>query len=216
MAIKNSNIKGQGEALVTPNNGWQVLLTSQAETSSTGLALDLTDDAVSKAIAAEIGSQKVNVPASSLFDVTAAFGKSANGVSIFFYTESASADEDFEFELFAIRDTEIYDNSGTPTDPNIKMGPLQPVIIGGAGIIGTMEKGFDEGVGAYGNAILLADTITGTDTWPTGITITDSAANRLCQVHFDLTGCRYLYLNTYNAASGSGEVDAVGAMISAW
>lgn len=215
MAINLGNIKGQGDFLLTPTNVWKPFLSAQTETSAA--ALDLTAIATYNTISKAITDHTAN-DGGQLFDVPLAFGKSANGVTISFYSRGDSADDTFGFDLYAIRDATYSDQSSNTNVGDNKTGPLIPVYITAITDckVGTMTIGYDPDGDDYDATTLAVDTIDGTDTWPTGVTINDSGNNRLCQMHFDLMGCRYLYLNTFGLGAGGTEAASIGALISAW
>lgn len=136
---------------------------------------------------------------SGIIDVWDTFNGCANGVELAFYG-TTTADQTVTIDVDAWR--------------NGPTGPVIPVFRGGAasGLLGTMVCSYLP----YGNTQtavtsgLWLDTLTGTDCWPTGVTVVDSGSNRICRLRFDLDGCRYVRVG-YTL----GTVVSLGAVISA-
>ena len=88
-----------------------------------------------------------------------------NNVQIYFYGTDAAA-ETCNFKIYAYREG----------------GPAIPVF-SGVVTLGTALQA----TGTY-----YGGTITGTDTWPTDVLITNSGNNGLCSIWLDLNGCKYV------------------------
>jgi hypothetical protein len=215
MVSRQYNFAGPGEFMKTPVNPWVQLLSAQGETAAT--TLDLTSGDTFKAISLAVAQHSGN-SAGQVFDITEAFGKSANGAILCFYSRADAANDTFDFDLYGIREAPNSDQSADTDAGNVAISAVMPIYITSSNAckVGTMPLGYDPDGEDYDATTLAVDTITGTDCWPTGVTVNDSGNNRLCTIHFDLMGCRYLYLNTFNAGGGGTEAANIGALITAW
>lgn len=209
--VSPPNIKVVNE-LVTDSTRWVSLRTAATETAAAGY--DWTSDNM---VFYELVGNSNTAPApvkdyidatNGLIDVWDELGYGVNSVCIAFYSSgdgspiSAHDEEDtFDFELVAFADSTY--------------GPALPVYLTSSNgcAVGTGLCSYDPIAGtalSYGRWV---DTISGTDSWPTGVTITDSGNNRIACIHYDLMGCRYLLLRTFKSGGGDSEAHNVGAII---
>lgn len=187
----------EGEVLATVNMQWVELKANGTEssnltTSLTG-AIDWSDIIIS--------NDHVD-KTDGLIDIRALLAKGTNGVTIAFFSNVDDiATDTFDFDLLAYK--------------NAPYGPALPVFLttGNQCLLGTMVAKKHPVTGTAQANGLWCGTIAGTDAWPGGVTVNDSATNRICTISFDLRGCRYLKLNTFNAAGGGTEAGTIGAVI---
>jgi hypothetical protein len=140
--------------------------------------------------------------AHGVIDCWQALGWGVNGVTIAFFTNSASDIENdvFDFSIWAYKDS-LY-------------GPALPVFLttGNQCLVGTYVCLKHPTLGTTQASGKWVDTIAGTDCWPGGCTINDSGNNRLCTISFDLRGCRFVKVRIW-AAAGATKAVAIGAII---
>ena len=192
----------EGKYLYTETSRWVLLHALAAEDASAGYDQTATDMNWSA-----IMIDTATIEASEqLFDVYAAFGSGVNAVQIAFWSDKADIENDsFDFELYAYSNDlygpaiPVYKTTGNACKTGTDLCSVHPTL-------GTSQV---DGV----NKAKWCDTISGTDCWPTGVTVKDSGNSRLCTITFDLMGCRYLILRTFNADGSGTECSKVGAII---
>jgi len=197
---------GSGQELYTAAKGWKSMRTAAAETAAAGYvwtsadmnfyALVANSSTVPSTVNTYIGATN------GLIDVWSELGWGINGVTISFFTESDAADDTFAFELYAFADDSRY-------------GPALPVYLTTSTncAVGTGQCDYHPTTGTAQASGLWVDTISGTDCWPSGVTISDSGNNRICTMSFDMRGCRYLLLRTFNSGGTGTEAALIGAVI---
>ncbi len=138
-----------------------------------------------------------------MIDVWTSLGWGANAVTITFWSVDDAANDDFDIGVFAWKDS--------------YWGPAIPVYqtTGDACKVGTYKCLKHPTLGTAQASGLWVDTISGTDTWPTGVTVNDSANNRLCTMTFDLMGCRYVKVVIWSGAGVSPAAN-IGAIITTY
>ena len=212
MSEDKASMKGpmaQGEFLGTPTFQWQLLRACADEDGAAALVLNLTGTEAAVDWSEVIKSVSHANGTDGIIDVKSKFGKIANGAQIAFFsgegTETIENDH-FGFDLLAYREGPY--------------GPGLPVYrcAATAAILGDYQCEVHPTLGTAIANGRWVDTITGTDCWPTGVTVNDSGNDRICTLSFDLLGCRYLYLHVHSAtgAAGGGEAGDIGAVITAW
>jgi len=189
-----------GRPLATPSFGWQLLRANATEDQAA--AHDLTADNLdwSDIIINVEHAQNTD----GIIDIRS-FGKVGNGVDIAFFTNATDAANDtFDFELIAYKEGPY--------------GPGKHVFLtsGNQCIVGTHDCKKHPTLGTAQSAGLWVDTIAGTDCWPSGVVITDTAVNRIAVMSFDMRGFRYLYLNVFNAGGTGTEAATIGCIITAY
>lgn len=186
-----------GGALTTEIKPWALLRTPGVVDGLVGEYLAIED----MCYATMIDPNGIS-PATGVFDVYSQLGWNANGVTIAFFTTSASdaANDVFDVEIYAYKDSWY--------------GPAMPVFLttGNQCIIGTYPCLKHPTLGTTQASGKWVDTIAGTDCWPGGCTINDSGNNRLCTISFDLRGCRFVKFRVW-AAAGTTKAVAIGAII---
>ena len=194
-----------GVPLATANIQWFLLRTNGTQDADAALNLATATIDWSDIIVSVENANSVFGDA--LFDVRTQLTKATNGVTIAFFTNATgdAENDNFGFDLFAFKEGPY--------------GPAHPVYLcpAAAGIIGTYPAKIHPTSGvvqADGNWV---DTITGTDTWPSGVTVNDSNSNRICTLSFDMRGFRYLYLQVHSAVAATGtEAGSIGAIITGY
>ena len=210
MAPKKGPLES-GMALATPKFEWK--LWRACATEDQEAAHDNTSDDLS--FAGIIKSPEHAQDTDGIVDTEYLFGKTCNGVEVAFFSNSTSDDdtEPFDFEIYAYRNAATdADGSGTTAGG---MGKLVYITTATATLLGPALCGTHPTTGATQAGCFWGETIVGTDTWPSGVTINDSGTDRIATLSFDLRGYRYLYINVFNAG-GTGEVGALGVIISGY
>jgi len=196
----------QANSLITTPVGWALLRDAAAEDQAAATALTTVDMCWTTAWSANYDASTYDADPGGVVDVYTSLSRAANAVEIAFFDPcNVQSHETFDFELWAWRDASAYGP-----------GKLVYKTTSAANHAGTMAclKHPITGVAQpYGNWV---DTISGTDYWPTGVTITNSGTDQVAVMTFDLMGHRYLRLIIYNAAGTSTECVAVGAVISGY
>jgi len=196
-----------GRELFTPVTPWVLLRTPATEDAAAATDLTATYPSFYDIVAGgntSAAAIKTNIDdTNGVIDVLADLGWGVNAVEIAFFTTSDAANDTFDFELWAWRDNSLYGP-----------GKLVYKTTSAANAVGTADCTRHPITGATQSSGLWADTISGTDYWPTGVTVTDSGTNQIAIVTFDLMGYRYLRCLVYNAGGTSTECAAVGAIIS--
>ena len=204
MSEDKASMKGpmaQGEFLGTPTFQWELLRANATQDADNALALNTGDFDWSDIIVSISHANSTD----GLIDTKSKFGKLANGVQIAFFSNATdSANDTFGFDLIAYREG--------------KYGPGLPVFrcAAQAALLGTMDCKIHPTLGTAQSAGLWCDTISGTDCWPTGVTVNDSGNDRICTLSFDLLGCRYVRLYLHSGDGDDATAGTIGAVITAW
>lgn len=188
-----------GTPLATSNHAWKLF---RALATEDGAAVhDLTADDLD--LSTIIKGPDWAYITDGIVDLRRLFTNTGNGVEIAFFTDSDSANDTFDFELFGYRDG--------------KYGPAKRIFAttGNACVIGTKVCKKHPTLGTAQANGLWCDTIAGTEYWPADVDITDTGNNQMTLLTLDARGYRYLYLRIFNAGGGGTECGKVSAVISA-
>lgn len=188
-----------GRELYTANKKWFLMRAEAAEDAASALDLTASDNDF-----VDIVVNAANVNATEgLIDILSTIGYGANALEFAFFSDSAdSANDTFDFELFAYRDGD----SGPPvkvysTTSNACLMGTQ--IVQTHPTLGTTVGG------------LWCDTISGTDHWK-NIDVIDSGNNGICRLILDRRGYRFFWVRIFNAGGGGTECAGVGVVVSGY
>lgn len=195
-----SKAPANGTVLVTENVEWELFRSLGNEDGAA--AYDLTTEDMSRP--AKVGTAANIENINGLIDIFSLIGNKVNSVDIAFFTDSDSANDTFDFELFAWKEG-LY-------------SPAERVFAttGNACIVGTMACLKHPTLGTVQANGLWVDTISGADYSQSGVIIEDSGNNQIAQMSFDLRGRRYLRFRIFNAGGGGTECAKVGAIITGY
>ena len=190
-----------GRELFTPAKGWVLMRTTGVVDGATldaaGYSLTADDISWGTVVVNETTIDATN----GMIDVWDELGYGINAVTIAFFVDNDAANDDFDFSLYAWKDSPY--------------GPAIPVFstTGDACFVGTYDAVKHPTTGVATTAGLWVDIIDGTDHWPAGVTIADSGNNGICTMTFDLMGCRYLHAAVWSADGNGNKAVTIGAII---